>query len=320
MPRLVLCPTAVPRRLDRAPDALAHRQGRSRPMRERRRRRSPRSRRRSCCGPSARRCTLPGFSASSSARQASRKARATSSACDGRAQAPSWPWRRAGRPAPRRETPRPDGRRCGCRLTRCNPFHAGIEFTSSTKKPPVTGLDDVDPGIIGADASRRTHREIDKLLAGDRRLGAGALLDIGDPARAVPDHGGDDAALAHEDPPVLMMRLRRRDELLEIIGAVHLLRRGEIGERARSGASLCLAPRTAASARACGLRASTRCSDLPPPAARPTPVAGARRRDARALQEEGGGRFVDAALDGAGIVPHRDAKLAQAHAARRDRA
>ena len=75
-----------------------------------------------------------------------------------------------------------------CRLTGCSPFHAGIEFTSSTRNRAVVRLDDVDPGIIGADASSRTHRKIDELLAGDRRLGAGALLDVGDPARAVPDH------------------------------------------------------------------------------------------------------------------------------------
>ena len=41
------------------------------------------------------------------------------------------------------------------------------------------------------------------------------------------------------------------------------------------------------------------------------PSPGPGRRDAGLLQHEGGGRFVDAALDGAGIVPHRDAELAQ---------
>ena len=41
------------------------------------------------------------------------------------------------------------------------------------------------------------------------------------------------------------------------------------------------------------------------------PGEGARRRDAGALNEERGGRLVDAALDGAGVVPHRHAELAQ---------
>ena len=118
------------------------------------------------------------------------------------------------------------------RVTRCSPCHAGIEFTSSTRGAPVAVLDDVDAGIIGADARRGTESKIGKLLRGDRSLGAGALLDIGDPARSVPDHGRRRRGRRRRrsaSPDAC--RLRRRDELLQIIDAVHLLRRGEIVRR-----------------------------------------------------------------------------------------
>ena len=173
----------------------------------------------------------------------------------------------------------------------------------------VLRLDDVDAGIVGADARGGAHRKIDQLLARDRGLGARALLDIGDPARAMSDHGGDDLALAHENPPVLVMRLRRRDELLEIIDPVHLLMRRQIGERGDEAQALALCPEQRLlhqsvpfAEHACRDRRSLEGIDA---------SEGARRRQPLALEEEGGGGLVDAALDGAGVVPHGDAELAE---------
>ena len=232
-------------------------------------------------------------------------------------QVPSWPSRRAGgSAASRNASTRWSEMRMWLDELQSVPGRHRIDFQH--EEPPVTGLDDVDPGIIGADAIGRANREIDQLLAGDRRLGAGALLDIGDPARSVPDHGGDDAALAYEQPPVLMVRLRRLDELLEIIGPIHLLGRGEIGERADQAQALALRPEQRLLHELPSL-GEQRCGDLLRRGAADA-GEGARRRDPRALQEERRGRFIDATLDGAGIVPHRHAELAQARAARRDRA
>ena len=72
MPRLVFWPQAAARRLDRGQDPLADGERRGGEMRRRRIARSRRSPPRSCRGPSAWTCTLPGFSAASSAWQAAR--------------------------------------------------------------------------------------------------------------------------------------------------------------------------------------------------------------------------------------------------------
>ena len=177
------------------------------------------------------------------------------------------------------------------------------------QEPAVGGLDDIDPGIVGADASGGSHREIGKLVARDRGLGARALLDIGDPARPVSDHGGDDATPAHQEAPILMVPLRGRYELLEIIDPVDLLGRGEIGKRGNEPQAFALRSEERLLHQFVAFGDEGSSDRLGLGAIGKGKRAG--RRQAGALEKEGRRRFVDAAFDGACVVPHRHAELAQ---------
>ena len=125
----------------------------------------------------------------------------------------------------------------------------------------------------------------------------------------MPDHRGDDLAGGDENPPVAIGVVGRWNELLQIIDAVHLFRRGEVVWRRDQPQAFALRAEqrllhepVAFGELGLGDRASFVAIGAGP---------GPGRGDAGALQEEGGGGFVDAALDGARIVPHRDAELAQ---------
>ena len=96
---------------------------------------------------------------------------------------------------------------------------------------------------------------------------------------------------------------------MQIIDAVHLFRRGEVVWRRDQPQAFALRAeqRLLHEPVAFGqLGLGDRASFV---AIGPGPGPG--RGNAGALQEEGGGGLVDAALDGARIVPHRDAELAQ---------
>ncbi len=124
------------------------------------------------------------------------------------------------------------------------------------------------------------------------------------------NHCGDHAARADEEPPVLVMVLRGLDELLEVIRAAHLFGRGEVRDGFDQPQALALRAEQRLLHELAALREHAR-GDRHGIALMHR-GEGARRGDAGLLQEERGGGLVDAALDGARIVPHRHAELTQA--------
>ena len=211
MPRLVLWPTAA---MVAATLALM-RSPTEAPASSERMRRDPRAclevGRRSCAWSSPKRCTLPGFSASSSARQASRKAWATCVAVSEPRHAPSWP---RGRLACRRtEASVEEGRDDGIGDARARdplqPLPGRHAVHLEHERRPVAVLDDVDAGIVGADASGGAKSKIGKLFARGSPTSARApclmLVIQLDPClimAATTLAGGD------ENPPVAIARRR----------------------------------------------------------------------------------------------------------------
>ncbi len=112
-----------------------------------------------------------------------------------------------------------------------------------------------------------------------------------------------------EDAPIAIDAVRPRDEFLQIVGPVHLIVGREIADSLDQAQAFALRAEQRLLHQGHALPARGLDDRLGLIAAGAAPGPG--RRDACLLQDEGGGGFVDAALDGARIVPHPDPKLAQ---------
>src|SRR5262249_34086401 len=130
--------------------------------------------------PAAWMCTLPGFSAWSSSRQAAMKAAPSASGDaaehmgdEGAGGGGRGGARQVGRGAARR------------------PLPGGHRIDLEDLELSLRVLHQIDPGIAGADRLRRRDGEIAEPSVARRRLAAGAALDVGDPAGAAPDHRRD---------------------------------------------------------------------------------------------------------------------------------
>ena len=303
MPRLVLVPTAA-RVASTAPqDARAH----------------PRAGRRSGPGrglraadevaavirwPSAKTCTLPGFGASSSSRQAATNAAAMRS----RSRRPSG----APRASPqRRDKIAGEDRRDVDRrhLLQTGPGRHAVDLEHG--RPPSAPYRISTPAKCGADRRRRRDREIlHRDRRHDRRDRPAALLHVGDPAgrSGAPSRrprGRCDTSRRKSRKP-LALDARRS-------AAGNRRRRPRPAPAARPALRIRRSPRPCepnSGLSTSGPRAHSR-RTISRAVSRDSVVQVARRRNAGAGEQEAGHRLVDAALDRARVVPHRHAEFAQ---------
>ena len=158
----------------------------------------PRSAPTSMPWPPAWTCTLPGFSAASSARQAARnRPRDLVSLRPG--------MRRHGAGARRRPrgNPRRSPRRCRCRRRFAGRARrVGVDLEHH--EPPVRRADQIDAGVVGADGGAARRQRAARISAlGTCAHGSPPWCTLVIQVPAAARHGGDDAVARDDDAPVL---------------------------------------------------------------------------------------------------------------------
>src|SRR5262245_47073690 len=90
---------------------------------------------------------------------------------------------------------------------------------------PVGAIEDIHAGKVSADRRGSAKRKLLELVAGDDGHGPSALLHVGDPARRLPRHGGDDAPLRHQEAEVAKaVGAFDADKALQVVDARHRIR------------------------------------------------------------------------------------------------
>ena len=190
--------------------------------------------------------------------------------------------------------------------TPCSPRHAGIRIHLQDLQLALRRADQVNACIIGIDGAHCGHRYSRHLGIGKMHTGFAALVDVGHPVCASARHRGYDAMPGREHAPVFKDAVLRSDIVLHVIHVVDGLRNRKLVLRRDHADAFALASEQRLHhQRAIESFGILKCMRQRFADAR------SRRRDAGLVQQERRLRFVDAPLDGARIVPHAYAALAQ---------